>query len=200
MYDALTGRYGFSCPLRGGVRVRLSAFRTLDRLPGASHPVVYKVTFACDCGAEHDGLVAHDDLDWAPLAGSDVSFFNVMTSRYEALGQELLDRAVRQINAGDWPWTFFCYPEGRVRPTFPSQFRLLVPADDEIAMAVRCPSCARTSVNLVSRAHVDVPFANDARVAVVEHIFSSDALATLEAFRDELDSGSFGAGWRGLAA
>jgi hypothetical protein len=32
MYDALTTRYTFSCPTRGETRVRLSAFRALDRL------------------------------------------------------------------------------------------------------------------------------------------------------------------------
>lgn len=200
MYDVLTGRYAFSCPAEGEVRVRLSAFRTLERLPGTAHPVVYRVTFVCDCGSEHDGLVAHDELDWAPLAGSEVAFFNVMTSRYETLRSELLDQAACRIKAGDWPWSFFCYPEERSRPTFPSQFRLLTPGDEAIGVAVRCPSCARTSVNLVSRAHVDVPFVNDARVAVIEHIFASDSAATLDAFREELESGSFDARWRGLAA
>ena len=200
MFDALTGRYCFSCPARGEVRLRLSAFRTIERLPGASHPVVYKVTFACECGSEHDGLVAHDELDWAPLVGSGASFWNVMTGRREALESELVELAARRIKAGDWPWSFFCYPEEQSRPTFPSQFRLLVPGGQEIGVAVRCPSCARTSVNLVSPAHVDVPFVNDARVAVIEHIFASDATATLDAFREELESGSFDSRWRGLAA
>ena len=42
MYDALRTQYTFSCPVRGEVRLRLSAFRMLERLPGASHPAVYK--------------------------------------------------------------------------------------------------------------------------------------------------------------
>ena len=67
MYDALTARYTFACPRRGGGAVPLSAFRLLERLPGAAHPAVYRVRFDCACGDEHPGLVSHDDLDWAPL-------------------------------------------------------------------------------------------------------------------------------------
>ena len=67
MYDALTGRFTFPCPARGEARVTLSAFRQLERLPGAAHPAVFQVLFACGCGEEHEGLVTHDELDWAPL-------------------------------------------------------------------------------------------------------------------------------------
>ena len=59
MYDQLTGSYTFACPVHGEVRVTLSRFRILERLLGAAHPAVYKITFACDCGGEHDGLVTH---------------------------------------------------------------------------------------------------------------------------------------------
>ena len=58
MYDALTGRFTFPCPARGEARVTLSSFRQLERLPGAAHPAVYHVLFACGCGGEHDGLVS----------------------------------------------------------------------------------------------------------------------------------------------
>jgi hypothetical protein len=58
---------------------------------------------------------------------------------------------------------------------------------------VRCPSCRRLSLNLVSHAQVDVPFHNDREVGVVEHLFASDALATLDEFRAELWSASFDA-------
>ncbi|TMJ95743.1 MAG: hypothetical protein E6G67_06180 [Actinobacteria bacterium] len=193
MYDGLTGRYTFACPVRDQVRVPLSSFRTIEELPGAAHPAVYKITFACACGDEHEGLVAHDELDWAPLGGSDSSFFNLMTARFEAVAPELVDHAVRRIQAGEWPWSFFCYPEERPRPAFPSSFRVLAPAEDAVGVAVRCPACARTSVNVVSRSHVDVPFYNDRRVRVVEHIFAADIEATVAAFRAELDSGAFDA-------
>jgi hypothetical protein len=200
MYDGLTGLYTFACPVRGEVRLPLSAFRVIDRLPGAAHPAVYKVTFSCECGDEHEGLVAHDDLDWAPLAGGDVSFVNLMTSKLESAATDLLELAASQIRAGEWPWSFFCYPEERARPVFPSSFRALGAGEDRIGLAVECPSCSRTSVNLVTHRHVDVPFYNDRNVHVVEHIFSGDRQATLAAFRAELDSGRFDARRRDLAA
>ena len=193
MYDGLTGRYTFSCPVSGAVRVRLSAFRLLERLAGAAHPAVYRVTFACSCGEEHGGLVTHDELDWAPLGASDAAFFNVMTARLEPLAAELLDHAARRIQDGAWPWSFFCYPEARARPVFPSAFRLLAPADERVGLAVRCPACASTSVNLVSTRHVDEPFYNDRRVSVVEHVFAADATAIVDAFRSELYSRRFDA-------
>ena len=65
--DALTGRYRLPCPTTGTCGVRLSSFREIERLPGAAHPAVYRVAFACTCGDEHTALVGHDALDWAPL-------------------------------------------------------------------------------------------------------------------------------------
>ena len=200
MYDGLTGQYTFPCPVRGEVRLRLSAFRMLERLPGASHPAVYKVTFACPCGGDHEGLVTHDDLDWAPIAGSDSPFLNLMTARLEQTVAELLDLAASQIRAGSWPWSFFCFPEDRPRPVFPSAFKLLSAGPDRLGVAVECPSCAGTSVNVVTRPHVDVPFYNDEHVEVVEHIFTADRAEMVERFRAELDSGAFDASRRRLAA
>jgi hypothetical protein len=193
MYDALTGRYTLTCPRHGEARVRLSAFRALERLPGASHPAVYHVEFECGCGAEHPALVGHDELDWAPLgarAGA-VAFHNLMTDRLEDVAAELGDLAARRIGAGEWPWSFFCYLEERPRPVFPSAFVRLAPADGWVGLAVRCPVCSTLSVNLVTGAHVDVPFCNDAHVGVVDHVFADDAMRTLEQFRAELHSARF---------
>src|SRR5205823_6625430 len=170
----------------------------LERLPGAAHPVVYRVRFACTCGDEHDGLVSHDELDWAPLGLDGRLFLNLMTSRLEPVASELGDLAALRIEAGEWPWSFFCYPEERPRPVFPSSFLVLAPGDDSIGVAVRCPSCSRTSVNLVSTSHLDLPFWNDAEVGVVERVFADDAARTLEAFREELYSGRFDARRLGL--
>src|SRR5262245_27402460 len=161
MYDGLTGRYGFHCPARGEVSVRLSSFRLFERLEGTSSPTVFKVRFACDCGDEHDGLVTHAELDWEPIGAGEVEFLNIMTSRLESAAEELLERAVRFIRGGVWPWSFFCFPEDRSVPAFPSAFRLLAPGEESLGVAVRCPSCDRTSVNLVSPEHVDVPFYSD---------------------------------------
>jgi hypothetical protein len=194
MYDAFTGRYTFACPTRGETRVTLSAFRSLQPLEGTSHPVVYRVRFECSCGDEHDGLVAHDELDWAPLGlESTATFLNLMTSRREQAGDDLVDLAARHIQAGEWPWSFFCYPEERPRPIFPSSFSLLAPGGRALGVAVRCPVCSRTSVNLVSPEHVDLPFHNDVQVGVVEHVFVDDVPRTVEAFRAELYSARFDA-------
>jgi hypothetical protein len=200
MYDGLTGRYTFPCPVRGEVRLPLSEFRVLERLPGASHPAVYKITFACSCGDNHEGLVTHDELDWAPLAGVDVNFLNLMTAHVEQASEELLDFAASRIRAGEWPWSFFCYPEERPRPVFPSAFLVLSPGEESVGIAVECPACARTSVNVVTRPHLDVPFFNDRQIGVVEHIFGTDREQTVAAFRAELHSHAFDARRRELAA
>ena len=65
MYDPLTSRYAFACPVRGETHVLLSRFRRLEELPGAQHPAVYRVEFACGCGHDHPGLLTHVELDWA---------------------------------------------------------------------------------------------------------------------------------------
>jgi hypothetical protein len=193
MYDALRSQYTFACPTRGEAMVRLSSFRTLERLPGAAHPAVYRVLFECGCGDEHPGLVSDDELDWAPLGLGEGQFVNLMTTRVENSAPELADLAATRIRAGDWPWSFFCYPEGRPRPVFPSSFFLLAPGDGSLGLAVRCPACRRTSVNLVSPEHVDLPFHNDAEVGVVPHVFPHDAEAMIAEFRAELESASFDA-------
>ena len=193
MYDPLTSRYTFPCPRRGETRVSLSSFRTLERLEGTAHPVVYRIRFACSCGDEHDGLVSHDELDWAPLGLEGGVFLNLMTSRVEPVAEELGDLAASRIGAGEWPWSFFCYPEERPRPVFPSAFFLLAPGDGRLGLAVHCPACARTSVNLVSREHVDLPFHNDREVGVVEHVFGEDMPTAVEEFRAELYSAHFDA-------
>ena len=194
MYDVLRARYTFACPAREHASVPLSAFREVERLPGAVHPAVFRVRFACPCGDEHDGLLAHDDLDWAPLGvGEEREFVNLMTSRAQVVGDELTDLAARLIAAGAWPWLLFCYPEGKPRPAFPSLFKLMAPKANQgrVGVAVRCSSCGRLSVNLVSADHVDVPFHHDAEVGVVEQLFREDELQTPEEFRAELWSADF---------
>ena len=196
MYDVLRSAYTFSCPTHGKTHVRLSRFRSLDRLAGTHHPTVYRIEFACGCGVEHPGLVTHEELDWAPLGLTDETpFLNLMTSRLEAVAEELGALAATRIGAGEWPWTFYCWPEERPRPAFPSAFELLAPAErgDRMGVAVRCPVCGKVSVNLVTREHVDVPFANDREVGVVEHLFAADADAAVREFHEELYSSSFDA-------
>jgi hypothetical protein len=192
MYDALTSSYRFACPVRGEARVRLSAFRNLERLPGPAHPTVYRVRFDCPCGDDHETLVAHGDLDWAPL-GLEGTFVNLMTAKTEPLAVELRDLAARRIGDGSWPWSFYCYAEDRPRPIFPSSFVVLAPAATRklLALAVGCPSCGGISVNIVSSDHVDLPFHHDREIAVVPHLFEVDVLRAVEAFGAELYSDSF---------
>jgi len=193
MYDPLTSRYAFACPVRGETHVLLSAFRSIEQLPGAAHPAVFRVRFDCGCGEEHDGLVTHEELDLAPLGLRGGAFLNLITARLDPLSFELSDLAAVHIKRGEWPWSFFCYPEDQPRPVFPSSFVLLAATDGPVGLAVRCPSCSRLSLNLVSHTHVDVPFHNDREIGVVEHVFAADELTTLEEFRAELWSASFDA-------
>ncbi len=183
MYDALTTRYRFSCPRHGETSVPLSGFRRLDELPGPHHPAVFRVEFACGCGEVHPGLVSQDELDWAPLGlGEGTSFVNFMTARRDPLAVELSELAATKIKAGQWPWSFFCWPEERPRPVFPSAFWLLSGGarDERVVVAVRCPACAMLSVNLVSRDHVDLPFHNDRDVGVLAHRFDDGYQPSLE--------------------
>ena len=193
IYDALTTRYTFSCPQRGHSRVALSSFRRVEQLPGPLHPAVFGVAFDCGCGSEHPGLVSHDELDWAPLGLGEGLFHNLMTSRLDPIEDELADLAARRIQAGEWPWSFFCYPEERPRPIFPSSFFLIAPTEGgaEVGIAVRCPVCASVSINLVSSQHLDLPFHNDREIGVVEHIFGPDAERAVEEYASELYSARF---------
>jgi len=192
VYDPLTSTYTFSCPHDGEVRIALSRFRVLGRLPGPAHPAVFHVRFSCRCGGDHDGLVSHDELDWAPLGSSATGTFrNLMTSSDDVLADELAERSATRIGAGEWPWSFFCLLEGRPRPVTPSAFSLIAPGGASYGVAVRCPACAAVSINLVTREHVDVPFWNDVRVGVVDHVLPADLERTVEAFRAELASARF---------
>jgi hypothetical protein len=193
MYDALTTRYTFSCPEHGEARVALSSFRRVEQLPGPAQPAVFEIEFGCACGQRHPGLVSHDELDWAPL-GLDgaATFVNLMTATVDQVDAELADLAARRIQAGEWPWSFFCYAEERPRPVFPSAFVVLAPSEGEgVGLAVRCPVCSSISVNLVSEQHLDVPFHNDREVGVIAHVFAVDAERILDEFAAELYSASF---------
>jgi hypothetical protein len=190
--NALTGRFRLPCPATGTCGVRLSSFREIERLPGAAHPAVYRVAFACTCGDDHVALVGHDALDWAPLGLTEEgSYVNLMTSRPDELAEELREIATSHIGRGAWPWSFYCYLEDAPRPVTPSAFRLLSPRDSALGVAVRCPTCTSTSVNLVTPSHVDVPFHSDVHVGVVSHVFSEDELRTIAEFRVELGSATF---------
>lgn len=192
--DAITGTFRLPCPVGGPARVRLSSFRLIDRLPGVAHPALYRVVFACGCGDEHVALVADDDLDRA-LLGLDAggAFLNLMTDRTDDVAGELSSLASSRIHRGEWPWSFFCVLEERPQPVTPSFFQLIAPDPVHACVAVRCPSCGSASINLVTHAHLDVPFHSDPVVAVVGQVFEASMLRTIDAFRAELDSAAFDA-------
>jgi hypothetical protein len=190
--DPLTGTYRLPCPSSGWSRVRLSAFREIEHVAGTAHPAVYSVVFACTCGGEHTALIGHDSLDWAPLGLDEGrTFVNLMTSRRDDLAAELTGLASARIGRGEWPWCFFCHREDLPRPVTPSAFRALAPFPEAVALAVRCPVCASTSINLVTAPHVDVPFHSDATVGVAAQAFDDHTLRTSGALRDELGTVSF---------
>ena len=192
VYDALTSRYSLSCPHGPSSPLPLSSFRSLTRLPGPEHPVVYEIDFACCCGERHPALVTQADLDWAHLGTTaDLTFRNLMTARDDPLSAELVDDSATRIGAGEWPWSFYCHLEGRPRPVTPSSFALIAPGAELFAIAVECPVCTSVSVNVVTQGHIDVPFRNDARVGVATHAFTRDLPRPLDAFLEELSSASF---------
>jgi hypothetical protein len=199
MYDPLKASYRFSCPRRGHESVSLSDFRTIERLPGARTPAVFQVVFACPCGDSHPGLVSDHDLDWAPVGTSFGAFANLMTSKFEEESSDALQIAAQKIKAGSWPWSFYCYAENQIKPASPSSFVALAPSEGHYGLLVRCLSCQTMSVNLVSQPHLDIPFYNDSKVAVVEHVFAGDSDAIVSSFADDLWSGRFDANWQDLS-
>ena len=198
MYDVLRATYRFHCPGRadgGTTRVPLSSFRLIERLPGAAHPAVYRVTYECTCGEEHLGLVSHADLDYGPLATVEVEFRNLLTGRTEPVGDELAELARRHVQRGNWPWRLYCSPEARLRPVWPSSLAMLAPGQDRrapvVGVAMHCPGCGELSLNLVSGAHLDVPFYHDKHVRYVERPFGDGRDLTVEEFHHRLHSARF---------
>jgi hypothetical protein len=196
MFDQLRNQYSLRCPAQDErTWVAVSAFRRIRRLRGAAAPAVFRVEFDCGaCGDVHETLVTHDRLDWAPL-GTETSetFTNLLTGRRELLATELVEVATEQLRRGRWPWSFWCHPESAMRPGFPSSLRFVTPEHDHgterVGVLVRCFSCARHTVNIVSRAHLDVPWHNDRRIGYVAQVFDGDAIAPEERFRHQLWDG-----------
>jgi hypothetical protein len=195
MFDQLKNRYSLRCPARDAATlVPVSAFRTIRRLRGATSPAVFRVTFDCECGDRHETLVAHDRLDWDPL-GTETSetYVNLVTGRRELLATELVEHATDQLRQGSWPWTFWCHPESAMRPGFPSSLRFVTPEHDHgnerVGVLVRCFSCERHTVNIVTRTHLDVPWHNDDAIGFVAQVFDRDSLDPEEKFRHQLWDG-----------
>jgi len=196
MFDALKNTFRLHCPRTGRPVDRpLSAFRTIERLPGPEHPAIHRVTFACNaCPDVHPALLDEHELDCAAIAPSPphVVFLNFLTGRTEPVAAELSDAVERQLRRGNWPWTFYCSSERDVRPGYPSQLALLAPTDDArlVGVAVRCRDCGGGTINLVSRRHLDQPFFHDAVLRFVETTLDG-GLDDLERFRRDLWTSRF---------
>jgi hypothetical protein len=65
--------------------------------------------------------------------------------------------------------------------------------DECIGVAVTCPSCGEVSLNLVSGAHLDVPFYHDRVVRFVDRPFGDTRDLTVERFHHQLHSARFDA-------
>ena len=173
MYDALTttlpllvpactGRR--TCGCRASAGSRSSGRRSTGRLPRSSSRAA--------AASEHPGLVTHDELDWAPLGLAGATTVrqpdDVAASSRSRTSSPTL--AATRIKAGEWPWSFFCWPEDRPRPVFPSAFRLLRRAarGDRVGVAVRCPVCGQRLASTSSRARTSTSRShNDREVGVV---------------------------------
>lgn len=201
MYDALRNQYRLRCSaLEDHVWVAISSFRTIRRLRGAASPPVYRVEYDCPCGSRHESLVTHDRLDYEPIVGdSTQTFTNLLTGTRELVGAELGELAAGLIKQGRWPWTFWCHPESAARPGFPSSLRLISAehdhGDERLGVLVRCFSCSRLTVNLVTRQHLDVPFYNDRRISFIPQVFAGQRLSAEEHFRHQLELGGYRNEW-----
>lgn len=201
MFDAIRNRYALTCPSQAGTTwVAVSAFRRVRRLRGASAPAVFRVDFDCECGQRHETLVSHDRLDWEPLGNeSTETYMNLLTGRRELVATEFADQATDQLRKGNWPWTFWCHPESSMRPGFPSSLRFVTPehqhGDQRVGVLVRCFHCARHTVNIVSRDHLDVPWHADPAIEFVSQVFDGDELEPEERFRHQLWEGPSRVQW-----
>ena len=164
--------------------------------PGAAHPAVYGVAFDCALRRRSTRASSRTTSSTGRRSGSAAGgFLNLMTARLEAVEAELADLAARRIQAGEWPWSFFCYPEERPRPVFPSSFFLLAPGGGGERRARRAlPGLRTASRSTSSRTSTSTCRSTTTReIGVVEHVFAGDARATVEEFRAELYSGRFDA-------
>ena len=182
--DALTTTYRFSCPQRGEAIVRLSSFRA-DRAAsgrGASCRLLrsLRLLAAATSTSASSPRRSSTGSRWVSSRGR--TFVNLMTSRHDDLSADLRALALTRIEAGEWPWSFFCYLGGAGS----SRDAVVVHAAcagwrscarGSLGLAVRCPVCGSVSINVVSEPHVDLPFWNDPHVGVVEHVFGDDAAA-----------------------
>ena len=107
--------------------MRLSRFRSLEQLPGAraSGRLPRRVRVRLRGRASRRSSRTTISTGRRSASGRDhvPEPDDLVASRPSATSSAAL--AAARIKAGEWPWTFFCWPEERPRPVFPSAFQLL---------------------------------------------------------------------------
>ena len=172
----------------GGDRARAAVVLPPPRrLPGAAHPAVYRIAYDCSCGDHHVGLVSHDDLDYGPLHAGGGRIPQPPDRPYRA-GRRRAGRA-RPIPcaARELAVAAVLLPEARMRPVWPSSLAMVAPAESGrdgvlIGVAMSCPGCGEVSVNLVTGAHLDVPFYHDKVVRYVDRPYGDGRDLTVDVF------------------
>jgi len=82
-----------------------------------------------------------------------------------------------------------CGGRRQLLPGYPSLLAWVAGLEQLVGCAVRCATCGETSLNMVSRRHLDEPFFHDPVVHAVERPVGE--IAEIERFRHELWSQSF---------
>lgn len=149
-FDAIAGGWDAVCRESGshGV-VRLSAFRRVERLPGAGAPPAHVVTYRCGdgCGGQHQLLMSSEELDWLPVATGFAPHYDLMTGRMAHDPDAGIDLWWRAMRRGRWPVTVACEHHPAPVPAWPSCLRALEPdAEPEgrwFLVHFTCPACGR---------------------------------------------------------
>ncbi len=118
--------------------MRLSRFRRLEELPGRAAPVRLpgRVRVRVRRPSTPASSRTTTSTGRRSASSEESTFVNLMTSNARLARRRARRISPRtRIRAGEWPWSFFCWPEDRPRPVFPSAFRLL--ADSGVGRARR---------------------------------------------------------------
>lgn len=153
-FDALTGGWDAICGSSGAREtLRLSAFRTVRRLPGPTAPPAHVVRYRCGCGDDHDLLMSSVELDWAPIQSAFGEHYDLMTGRMAQDPDAGVDLWWRSMKRGHWPVTLNCAHHPTPVPAWPSCLRALEPDDERdvshLLVHYECPLCERRGMQLM---------------------------------------------------
>ncbi len=162
-FDAIAGGWDAVCSASGDHGVlRLSAFRRVERLPGAGAPPAHLVTYRCadGCGGHHTLLMSGEELDWSPIATALPAHFDLMTGRMAVEPDAGVERWWRSMRDGHWPVTLRCEHHDAPVPAWPSCLRALEPDDERdvrwLLVHWRCPLCERDGSQVMRPAALEL--------------------------------------------